>query len=298
MSVGKFLKNAGWAAIAAAFVASVVPAEAHAQSRSRAERMQQHREGGPRADAGQRSRMEARGQRVRAASERRTQRADTSRQRPPQTQQVRQADRRATPPPRPVVNTTQNRPVERNRTYADRDRNGSYVAQNNNRRGNDRNGTWRGNRQANDRNAGWRNDRRDNDRNRNWRNDRRDNDRNRNWRNDRRDNDRWRGDHRRWDRNWRNDRRYDWHRYRNSNRVVFRIGTYHAPYRNYAYRRLGIGAFLNSLFYSSSYWINDPWQYRLPAVYGPYRWVRYYNDVLLVDIYTGEVVDVIHDFFW
>ena len=23
-----------------------------------------------------------------------------------------------------------------------------------------------------------------------------------------------------------------------------------------------------------------------------------YNDALLVDIYTGEVVDVIHDFFW
>src|SRR5690606_25032676 len=281
MSVGKFLKNAGWAAIAAAFVASVVPAEAHAQSRSRAERMQQHREGGPRADAGQRSRMEARGQRVRAASERRTQRADTSRQRPPQTQQVRQADRRATPPPRPVVNTTQNRPVERNRTYADRDRNGSYVAQNNNRRGNDRNGTWRGNRQANDRNAGWRNDRRDSASDATcrgighptgatarWPNFNGDNDRTPNVRHDRGQNDRWRVDVGLWDLNWRNRRRYDWHRYRNSNRVVFRIGAYYAPYRNYAYRRLGIGALLNSLFYSSSYWINDPWQYRLPAVYG------------------------------
>jgi len=26
--------------------------------------------------------------------------------------------------------------------------------------------------------------------------------------------------------------------------------------------------------------------------------VRYYDDVLLVDIYTGEVVDEIRDFFW
>jgi hypothetical protein len=52
------------------------------------------------------------------------------------------------------------------------------------------------------------------------------------------------------------------------------------------------------MFYGSNYWINDPWQYRLPPVYGPYRWVRYYDDVLLVDVYSGEVVDVIYDFFW
>ena len=34
------------------------------------------------------------------------------------------------------------------------------------------------------------------------------------------------------------------------------------------------------------------------SLYGPYRWVRYYDDVLLVDVYSGEVVDVIYDFFW
>ena len=55
---------------------------------------------------------------------------------------------------------------------------------------------------------------------------------------------------------------------------------------------------LGNLFFGSRYWINDPWRYRLPEVYGPYRWVRYYDDVLLVDIYSGEVVDVIYDFFW
>jgi len=26
--------------------------------------------------------------------------------------------------------------------------------------------------------------------------------------------------------------------------------------------------------------------------------VRYYDDAVLVNIYTGEVVDVIYDFFW
>jgi Ni/Co efflux regulator RcnB len=61
---------------------------------------------------------------------------------------------------------------------------------------------------------------------------------------------------------------------------------------------LSIGLLLGAPFYSSNYWISDPWQYRLPAAYPGTRWVRYYNDVLLVDTYTGEVLDVIHDFFW
>ena len=38
--------------------------------------------------------------------------------------------------------------------------------------------------------------------------------------------------------------------------------------------------------------------YRLPRSYGPYRWVRYHNDALLVNLYTGEVEDVVYDVFW
>lgn len=107
------------------------------------------------------------------------------------------------------------------------------------------------------------------------------------------------GDHHTaWNNNWRNDRRYDWHGYRNSHRNVYHLGRYYAPYRSWSYRPLSIGFYLDSLFYSDRYWIDDPYQYRLPEAYGPYRWVRYYDDALLVDIYTGEVVDVIHDFFW
>ena len=106
-------------------------------------------------------------------------------------------------------------------------------------------------------------------------------------------------DHRQWDRNdWRRDNRYNWSGYRNQHRDVFRAGRYYSPYNNYSYSRLSIGFFLNSGFFGRSYWINDPYQYRLPEIYGPYRWVRYYDDVLLVDIYSGEVVDVIHNFFW
>ena len=122
---------------------------------------------------------------------------------------------------------------------------------------------------------------------------------------DRRDN-RWQnnnrhgysGDHRRWNNDWRRDRRYDWYSYRNHNRNVYRLGSYYAPYRGYYYRPLSIGFYLDSLFFSSRYMISDPWQYRLPDAYGPYRWVRYYDDALLVNIYSGEVVDVIRNFFW
>jgi hypothetical protein len=107
------------------------------------------------------------------------------------------------------------------------------------------------------------------------------------------------GRHRGWDRHgWRSDRRYDWYRYRSANRHLFRPDRYYPPHRGYSYSRARIGIRLGSSFYGSRYWINDPWRYRLPEVYGPYRWVRYYDDVLLVDIYSGEVVDVIHDFFW
>jgi hypothetical protein len=102
----------------------------------------------------------------------------------------------------------------------------------------------------------------------------------------------------RWDRNWRNNNRYDWQRYRYSNRDLYRIGRYYSPYRDHRYSRLTIGFSLGTGFYSDRYWINDPWQYRLPHAYPGTRWIRYYDDVLLVDTYTGEVLDVIYDFFW
>lgn len=101
-----------------------------------------------------------------------------------------------------------------------------------------------------------------------------------------------------WDRDWRNNHRFDWQRYRRYHRDIYRLGRYYAPYRDYDYRPLGIGFYLNSLFFGPRYWINDPWYYRLPPVSGDLRWIRYYDDAVLVDVYTGEVVDVIHNFFW
>jgi hypothetical protein len=101
-----------------------------------------------------------------------------------------------------------------------------------------------------------------------------------------------------WDRGWRSNNRYDWSSYRSSNRNIYSAGRYYSPFQNYSYRRLGIGFSLESQFYGSRYLISDPYYYRLPEAYGPYRWVRYYDDVLLVDTYSGEVVDAIYDFFY
>ena len=121
------------------------------------------------------------------------------------------------------------------------------------------------------------------------------NDGRRDWRRDGRSNRDW---SRNWNRNWRSDNRYDWQNYRHRNRHLYRSGRYYSPYRNHRYSRFSIGFFLEPLFFSNNYWISDPWQYRLPPAYPGTQWVRYYDDVLLVDLYTGEVIDVIYDFFW
>ena len=136
----------------------------------------------------------------------------------------------------------------------------------------------------------WDNDqRRDNDHR--WDNNRR-SDRDHRWDNNRR----WDND-RRWDPSrWRNDHRYDWRGWRNNHHDLFRW-RYLAPHGHH-YRPVYRGFYLEPFFYGSSYWLADPFEYRLPPVEWPLRWVRYYNDALLVDVTTGEVVDIIQEFFW
>ena len=103
----------------------------------------------------------------------------------------------------------------------------------------------------------------------------------------------------RWSNDWRRDGRYDWNRYRSYNREAFRLPRYYAPGGwGYGYRRFGVGVRISGVLFGRNYWIADPWAYRLPAAYGPYRWVRYYNDAVLVDVRTGYVADVIYGIFW
>ena len=104
------------------------------------------------------------------------------------------------------------------------------------------------------------------------------------------------GDHH-WDTNWRHNHRYDWYNYRHHHRSLFHLGLYFDPY-GWGYQPYSIGWRLWPSYYSSRYWINDPWYYRLPYAPPGYVWVRYWNDALLVDTWTGTVVDVIPSFFW
>lgn len=176
--------------------------------------------------------------------------------------------------------------ASRDRTdRADRNRDDNRNRDGNSRWDRNRDGDRTFNRGDRDRNLDRDRDNR-NDGNRRWTSDRRDWN-GRDW--DRRDNDRW-------DRNWRNDRRYSWQDYRNHNRNIFRQGRYDSRH-GYSYRRWSPGYRFDPFFYSSSYWINDPFYYRLPPAYGPYRWVRYFDDVVLVDTRDGEIIDIIYSFF-
>lgn len=108
-----------------------------------------------------------------------------------------------------------------------------------------------------------------------------------------------RGDRGSWNRGWRQDNRYDWNRRRQYDRNAFHLPRYYAPSGwNYGYRRFTIGITLKAGLFNRTYWIDDADYYGLPEAYGPYRWVRYYNDALLVDVYSGQVVDTVYDIFW
>ena len=265
MAVGSFMKSSGIVALALG-LAITLPAAASAQERGGG-LFQRQEQAAPQTQPSGEARPQWR-QRERAQAEPRTQ-AQTQAQ--PQWQGNRGGDgarswRRDNP---------------QAGTQRDTQRQGWNGT---NRRQDTQRNNWSGNQTRGDAARRWDNDRNDS---------RADNNR---WQGN---SNRWNGNNtRRWNNNWRRDNRYDWSGYRNSNRDVFRMGRYSAPYRNWSYRRLGIGFRLQPLFYSNNYWINDPGYYRLPEAYGPYRWVRYYDDALLVDIYTGEVVDVINNFFW
>ena len=106
-----------------------------------------------------------------------------------------------------------------------------------------------------------------------------------------------RGNHVEWNTNWRHNGRYDWHNYRHHHRSLFHLGFYFDPY-GWGYQPFSIGWRLWPSYYSRNYWINDPWMYRLPYAPPGYVWIRYFNDALLVDTWSGQVVDAIPDFFW
>lgn len=88
----------------------------------------------------------------------------------------------------------------------------------------------------------------------------------------------------------------DYHRGYNSSRR-FRAPSYRRPAGWYD-RRWTFGEILPGLFWSSTYWLNDFDVYDLPPP--PYGtvWVRNYNDALLVDRDTGEIISVRYGVFY
>jgi Ni/Co efflux regulator RcnB len=99
----------------------------------------------------------------------------------------------------------------------------------------------------------------------------------------RRDNDRW-SDRQHWRRNFTSPKR-------------FRAGRYSAP-RGYHYRRWSYGERLPFLYLARSFWLMNAIVYGLPPAPPGMIWVRYGPDALLVDRYTGEIVQVRYNVFY
>jgi Ni/Co efflux regulator RcnB len=87
----------------------------------------------------------------------------------------------------------------------------------------------------------------------------------------------------------------DWQDYRRTHRDVYRGGNWRAPFR---YTAWNAGAQLRPTYYGSRYYVANPARYRLPNAGYNQRWVRHYNDVLLVNVRTGRVITAHRGFFW
>jgi Ni/Co efflux regulator RcnB len=92
----------------------------------------------------------------------------------------------------------------------------------------------------------------------------------------------------------RQERREDWRDFRRA----------HLPHRRRCrsarrrrYHPVAIGYRFDPVFYGQRYWI-DPVRYHLRPVCADMRWVRYGNDVLLVNVRTGRVIEVNNGFFY
>lgn len=84
--------------------------------------------------------------------------------------------------------------------------------------------------------------------------------------------------------------------YRRSDRGYNR-GTYAGP-RGYRYQPVTVGHRFEPSYYGRNYWVNDWNSYRLARPGLNQRWVRYGNDVVLIDVRSGRVLRVQNRFFY
>jgi hypothetical protein len=66
----------------------------------------------------------------------------------------------------------------------------------------------------------------------------------------------------------------------------------------WGYRRWTVGQILPGLFLSQGYFIGNWAAYGLGPPPPGLQWVRYGPDALLVNVYTGQVVDTVYGVFW
>ena len=109
----------------------------------------------------------------------------------------------------------------------------------------------------------------------------------------------WTGDRGQGPEGLRNGDRRDLRQYeRNSNaQHRFRFGGYERP-RGWYPRRWTFGEFLPQLFWSQNYWLNDFSDFGLPYPPPGCVWVRDGDDALLIDRYSGEIVQVVYGLFY
>ena len=94
----------------------------------------------------------------------------------------------------------------------------------------------------------------------------------------------------------RRELREDRRDYRRSDRGYNR-GAYAGP-RGYRYQPVTVGYRFQPSYYGRNYWVNDWRNYRLARPGFNQQWVRYGNDVVLIDIRTGRVLSVRNRFFY
>lgn len=77
----------------------------------------------------------------------------------------------------------------------------------------------------------------------------------------------------------------------------FQAGAYRAP-QGYSYRRWSWGQRLPAIYFGRNYWIGDYASYGLFAPPYGLVWVRFGPDALLIDEYSGEIVQVDYGVFY
>jgi Ni/Co efflux regulator RcnB len=70
---------------------------------------------------------------------------------------------------------------------------------------------------------------------------------------------------------------------------------YVAPYRGWTYRQVAPGYQLRPVFFSSRYVVANPSYYRLRPAARNQQWIRYGDDLLLVNVRNGRVLQVLRN---